>query len=203
MCRTQTTTRNHLSYKSCFSSPSQRPPLWGGIFLCIGACVPGTARPVFWTAADVAPRIMHNAKAISGQSPALIDAVLGVERSRHLPPGLLVAVAIVESGMQPTALGAAGELSMFQIMPVLRNGNVTPFGKSRYATDASWRERCHSRPDRCQTGPAYYASQLLLAGRSRCGSWTGALSAYNSGSCTARLDTYAWRVIGVIEQLRK
>ena len=40
-----------------------------------------------------------------------------------------------------------------------------------------------------------YAAQILASNRQRCGSWSGALQAYNSGSCTGA-PGYAARVLG-------
>ena len=115
-------------------------------------------------------------------------------------PDLLVAVAIHETKLQPFAVGSKGELSMLQLMTRYENGNVSEFGETRFATDASYREHCKSERGFCQGTAIRLAAKKLADYRNACGSVEGALSKYNSGSCRAR-PQYARRVLALQRKL--
>lgn len=117
-----------------------------------------------------------------------------------VPPLLLASVAIHESHLNFRAVGAAGEVSMFQIMPRYKNGKLSRMGRTRYYQDSAYRSRCHKKIAGCQLLPAKLAACHLVNDKRICGTWLGALSRYNSGSCTAK-ESYGRKVMGIYEQL--
>ncbi len=104
-----------------------------------------------------------------------------------LPPGLLSAVADVESSFNPRAIGGKGEVGMFQFMP---------------ATAEEWGID-PADPQSAADGAARYLSHL----KQKFGTWELALAAYNAGMGTVRLagnkmpniastQTYVKKVMG-------
>ena len=123
---------------------------------------------------------------------------------RHgVPPSLLLATAWNESGFGPSKVGKAGELSAWQIMSRYRNKKYSEFGRSRYATDAAYRERCHKKAHACQAIPAMLAAKRLRKGLKKCGTWEGAARRYQSGQCKrkGRATRYAKNVMALKRQI--
>lgn len=90
---------------------------------------------------------------------SLIDAISQAASSAGVPPSLAVAVAQHESGLNPNAIGAAGEIGLFQLKPSSFPGvNI-----SDVSTNIS-------------TGVSYLAQNYALTGN-----WRDALIAYNEG----------------------
>lgn len=93
-----------------------------------------------------------------GQS-SLTDAIAQAASSAGVPPSLAIAVAQHESGMNPNAIGGAGEIGLFQLKPSSFPGvNI-----SDVATNIS-------------TGVSYLAQMYSMTGN-----WRDALIAYNEG----------------------
>jgi hypothetical protein len=108
-------------------------------------------------------------------------------RTHRVDPWLLAAIAIRESGLNPSAVGRAGEQSIMQLHPRSAHGR-------RLAT------ACRRAPTRCEAAAIWIAAEHLRASIDRCGSEASALGAYNSGRCVE--SDYARRVLARRERLR-
>jgi murein DD-endopeptidase MepM/ murein hydrolase activator NlpD len=103
-------------------------------------------------------------------APALLRNVFATAEARHqLPPGLLTAVASVESHFNPNAMSDAGAQGMFQITP---------------ATAADYDVANPFDPRDAAEG----AARKLAADFRRFGNWEHAVLAYNAGA--DRIDDY-------------
>lgn len=96
-------------------------------------------------------------------------------------PTLILAVAWAESKLDHRARGTRGEFGPFQLLPRAKWGMATAFF-------------CEVEPSECLLLQARAAAWLLAQNRAQCGSWRGALNAYNSGRCNGA-PQYAARVI--------
>lgn len=104
--------------------------------------------------------------------------LIGDASERHgLDPFLLAAVAVRESGMDPTAAGPAGERGIVQLHP--RGSGA----RTRYVRSEAYRRRCARRPDACQAEVLDVGAQLLARSIDRCGTVRSGLGAYNRGEC--------------------
>jgi hypothetical protein len=83
---------------------------------------------------------------------------------------LLASMALHESGMNPRAVGAAGETSIFQLHP-----------KSRWGR--RYKKICKGNVSRCTKAASDIAASLLSRSIKRCGNLRTALGMYNSGKC--------------------
>lgn len=93
-----------------------------------------------------------------------------------VPTGLLAAQEQVESGFDPRAVSPAGAVGIAQFLPsTAASLGVNPWD-----------------PASAIPGEANYLQQLFQ----RCGSWNGALQAYNSGSC-AGAQSYAQEILNL------
>ena len=109
-------------------------------------------------------------------------AMASAARQFNLNPGLLEAVAMRETGMDPRARGAAGEIGMFQIMPntarhwAERTGNPMPTEEELFAVElntriAAWYLRQGLDRFAHQAEPLPYALAYYNAGPSRALQW--------------------------------
>lgn len=108
--------------------------------------------------------------------------------AHHLDPWLLVALAIRESGANPDAVGARGELGLLQLHPESRAG--------RLAT-----RLCAESPGECPWILVDAASRVLRASIDRCGDEGRGLVRYHGGRC-GEPDAYARSVLARRDRLR-
>lgn len=108
-----------------------------------------------------------------------------------LDPWLLAAMAFRESGLNPFAVGAVGEVGILQLHP------KNPRSKGvRFVRDAWYRQRCKKELGACQREVVERAAQLLARSLEKCGgNLESALGMYNSGKCRAK-TRYSARVFG-------
>lgn len=107
---------------------------------------------------------------------AITNQITSVANEYGVPPAIALAVAQQESGFNQGAVGAAGEIGVFQLMPATAAGlGVDPSDLAQ----------------NIQGGIAFLA-QLF----DKYGSWPAALSAYNSGSPTGS-PSYASSVLSI------
>lgn len=113
---------------------------------------------------------------------ALADIIAGAAAKYGVPPSIMQAVATQESGLNATPPdGAAGEIGTFQVMPA----NITAAG---YTANQA----------RDPTTNANIAGNMLASLYDKYGSWSAALSAYNTGSPTSPTGaTYAASVLTI------
>jgi Transglycosylase SLT domain len=96
-----------------------------------------------------------------------------------IDPWLMAAMAFKESGLNPFARGAKGELGILQIHPKRRDARQV-----RFIRDGWYRMRCHHEPGACQREVVRHAAQVLARSLSLCGGdMSAALGAYNTGRC--------------------
>lgn len=120
--------------------------------------------------------------------------LIGEASERHgVDPFLLAAVAVRESGMDPTAAGAAGERGIVQLHP------RGPGARVRYVTSEAYRRRCAHRADVCQGEVLDAGARLLATTIDRCGDVRAGLGAYNRGRCGE--TDYARRVMNERQRL--
>lgn len=106
----------------------------------------------------------------------------------------LAAMALVESGMNPNAVGSIGERGIMQLHP------RGPGRHIRYVTSERYRNTCMHRVGMCQQEVIEKAAETLSKGIRVCGSIHDGLGYYNSGKCQ---DTaYAKRVISQAMRLQ-
>jgi len=130
----------------------------------------------------------------------------------------LAAIAMHESGGNPNAVGAHGELGLCQLHPRTRHGAMHESGGNPNAVGAHGelglcqlhpRTRhgamaariCDTQPRACAAAIIDGAAQLLASAIRRCGDEAHGLSAYNSGSCDRRL-VYAERIFARRDRMR-
>ena len=111
----------------------------------------------------------------------------------HLDPFLLAAVAVRESGMDPTAQGGGGERGIVQLHPRGSGARV------RYVRSEAYRRSCSRRPDACQAEVLEAGASLLSRSIDRCGGVREGLGAYNRGVCGP--TSYADRVMSERQRL--
>lgn len=114
-------------------------------------------------------------------------------REYRVDPFLLAAVAVRESGMNPTAAGAAGERGIVQLHPRGSGSGI------RYVRSEAYRRRCAHRPDACQGEVLEAGARLLSNNIVRCGGIREGLGAYNRGVCGE--TSYARRVMSERQRL--
>jgi soluble lytic murein transglycosylase-like protein len=115
-----------------------------------------------------------------------------------IDPYLIAAMGVKESGLNPFAKGAAGELGILQIHPGRRDARQV-----RFIRDEWYRKRCAREPGACQREIVDHAAKVLARSLELCGgSIPAALGAYNTGHCGGN-KKYAKRVLLEREELRK
>jgi len=108
---------------------------------------------------------------------------------RHsLDPFLLAAIALKESGLNPVAVGQAGERGIVQLHPLGVGRRV------RYVQQEQYRSRCLRQPHACQAEVLETGARLLATSIERCGGLEAGLGMYNAGRCTEEVP-YIRRVL--------
>jgi hypothetical protein len=116
----------------------------------------------------------------------LIDA----GEKNGVDPWLLAAMAFRESGMNPFAVGAVGELGILQLHP--KNPKVKTV---RFVRDQYYRQRCRKELGACQREVVDRAAEILARSLEMCGGNLNlALGLYNSGKCGGN-QKYADRIL--------
>jgi hypothetical protein len=124
--------------------------------------------------------------------------VVDAGQTYGIDPYLIAAMGVRESGLNPFAKGAVGELGILQINPNRRDAHQV-----RFIRDAWYRKRCSHEPGACQREVVDHAAMVLSRSLELCGgSIPAALGAYNTGHCNGS-RTYAKRVLLEREELRK
>ncbi|MGD8860127.1 MAG: transglycosylase SLT domain-containing protein [Myxococcales bacterium] len=113
-------------------------------------------------------------------------------------PWLMAAMAFRESGFNPFALGAAGEMGILQINPQRRDAEHV-----RFMQDEWYRRRCRKKAGACQQEVVEHAARVLARSMQKCGGdVVDALGMYNTGRCGGN-DRYAKRVLAERRDLRR
>lgn len=108
----------------------------------------------------------------------------------HVDPWVLGAIAFRESGLNPWAVGRAGERGILQLHPQSHAG-----AHVRFVRDERFRAYCRRWDGACQRDVLAAGAHLLAQATHLCdGRLDGALSAYNAGTCEGAPD-YARRVM--------
>ncbi len=153
-------------------------------------------RMTVWRSGSRSVYVSH-CRAYRGGCPertAAFARLIGDVAAAHdVDPFLLAAIAIRESGLDPTAAGAAGERGIVQLHPRGSGSRV------RYVRSEAYRRRCQRRPDACQREVLDAGAALLSRGIERCGGVREALGAYNRGTCGE--TSYAVRVMSERQRL--
>ena len=124
---------------------------------------------------------------------ALIVEIAG---AHDVDPLLVAAMAIKESGLDPSVLGRRREAGILQLHPRGAGRNT------RYVRDARYRARCQSRVGACQREVIERGLETLVRGMEECGGVRGGLGAYASGHCTTSVR-YIDRVLEERARLRR
>jgi hypothetical protein len=116
--------------------------------------------------------------------------MVDVGRAHRVDPWLIAAVAFRESGLNPWAVGRAGERGIIQLHPLGREGS-----RSRFVRDERYRERCRNSDGACQREVLDAGARVLAQSLRVCGGDVArALSGYNAGSCEGAPE-YARRIL--------
>jgi len=124
----------------------------------------------------------------------LIDA----GEKNGVDPWLLAAMAFRESGMNPFAVGAVGELGILQLHP------KNPRAKTvRFVRDQFYRQRCRKELGACQREVVDRAAEIMARSMEKCGGDLNlALGAYNTGKCGGN-QKYADRILVERDRLKE
>ena len=115
---------------------------------------------------------------------------------RHgVDPWLLAAMALRESGLDPSALGRRREAGILQLHPRGAGRDM------RFVQDEDYRERCLRTVDACQAEVVERAARTLADAIEECGGLRRGLGAYAAGHCTGR-GPYATHVLEERDRLR-
>lgn len=153
-------------------------------------------RMTVWRSGDRSVYVSHCRAARGGctERTNTFATLIGEAALRHgVDPFLLAAVAVRESGMDPTAAGAAGERGIVQLHPRGSGSSV------RFVQSEGYRRRCARRADACQAEVLEAGARLLSNSIIRCGSVRSGLGAYNRGACGE--TRYATRVMNERQRL--
>jgi len=153
-------------------------------------------RLTVWQAGDRPVYVRHCRSAPGGcreRTAAFAQLIADVSNEHEVDPFLVAAMAIRESGLDPTAAGAAGERGIVQLHPRGYGSSV------RFVQSEAYRRRCTRRPDACQREVLDVGARLLSRGIERCGGVREGLGAYNRGACGA--TRYATRVMNERQRL--
>jgi hypothetical protein len=116
----------------------------------------------------------------------------------NVDPWLMAAMAFRESGFNPFAVGAVGEMGILQVHPGRRDAKQV-----RFIQDEWYRKRCRKTAGACQQEVVEHGARLLARCMHRCdGDVIDALGMYNTGRCGGN-DRYARRVIDERRNLRR
>jgi hypothetical protein len=102
-----------------------------------------------------------------------------VGEEEGIDPWILAAIAFRESGLNPWAVGRAGERGIIQLNPLGREGS-----RSRFVRDERYRENCRRLDGACQKEVLSAGARLLARAIRMCGGNVAeGLSCYNAGTC--------------------
>ena len=153
-------------------------------------------RMTVWRAGSRSVYVSH-CRAVRGgcteRTTAFARLIGDVANAHQIDPFLLAAIAIRESGLDPTAAGAAGERGIVQLHPRGSGSRI------RYVRSESYRQSCRTRPDACQREVLDAGAALLSRGIERCGGVMAGLGAYNRGTCGQ--TSYSVRVMNERQRL--
>jgi hypothetical protein len=127
---------------------------------------------------------------------AFATLIVELAEEHDVDPLLIAAMALKESGLDPSALGRRREAGIVQLHPRGAGRGV------RYVQDAAYRARCQSRVDACQREVLVRGITTLVRGMAECGGLRGGLGAYASGHCTTSVR-YIERVLEERGRLRR
>lgn len=157
-------------------------------------------RLTVWTRPDGARVYVRHCRGVSAGCEARIRAfavLLEGAAGRHgLDPFVLASIAVRESGLDPSAVGAVGEAGIVQLHPRGAGRRVA------FVQSAAFRDRCVRRPDACQAAVVELGAGLLAKSIARCGSLEAGLGMYNAGECDPGRP-YVRRVLAELERLRR
>lgn len=144
------------------------------------------ARLTVWTRPDGTPVLTRRCRRGPVPCRERLETLAGLieeaAREHGLDPFLLAALAMRESGFDPSAVGRRGEAGIMQLHPRGAGRGV------RYVEDAAYRASCQSRLDACQAPVLERGAKTLADAVRECGSLRAGLGAYASGRCRADLD---------------
>jgi len=156
-------------------------------------------RLTVWTKHDGTPvyaRHCRNGPVPCGERIATLASLLQqTARAHRIDPYLFAAIAVRESALDPSAVGAAGEAGIVQLHPRGVGRGV------RYVHDPGYRAGCQSRPDACQRPVLEHGASALQRSIARCGSVAGGIGRYASGRCDAD-HRYVDRILDERRRLR-
>ncbi len=112
---------------------------------------------------------------------AFAALIVEVSQAHGVDPVLVGAMALKESGLDPSVLGRRREAGILQLHPRGAGHDI------RYVRDRAYRARCQARVDACQREVLERALETLVRGMQECGGLRGGLGAYASGHCTTSL----------------
>lgn len=145
--------------------------------------------------------IYHCRQAIEGCERRLLEFahyLIDAGERNGVDPWLLAAMAFRESGMNPFAVGAVGELGILQLHP--KNRLVK---NVRFVRDSYYREHCKKEPGACQREIVDRAAEILALSMELCGGDLNmALGAYNTGKCGGN-QKYAATILVERDRLRE
>jgi len=151
-------------------------------------------RLTVWTKPDGTPvfaRSCRNGPVDCRERIAVLAALIEETATRNeLDPWLFAALAVRESGLNPSAIGARGEAGIVQLHPRGVGQGV------RYVEDADYREQCQQRVDACQRPVLEKGARALRDAIHDCGGVIAGLGKYASGRCLPG----ASYIDGVIEE---
>jgi hypothetical protein len=132
----------------------------------------------------------HAAEGCDKRLAAFAEYLVGASQRAGVDPWLMAAVAIKESGLNPFAVGSAGEMGILQLNPASKNARDV-----RFMEDENYRRRCRKEPGACQRELVDRAALAMARAIALCsGDVKEALGAYNTGRCGGN-KTYAKRIL--------
>jgi hypothetical protein len=148
--------------------------------------------------AVLVPHCRHAAGGCDERLAAFAHYLVDAGESFGIDPWLMAAMAFKESGLNPFARGAKGELGILQIHPKRRDARQV-----RFIRDEFYRLRCHREPGACQREIVRHAAQVLARSLTLCGGdLSAALGAYNTGRCGGN-RTYSKSILLERGELRR
>ena len=140
----------------------------------------------------------HAAEGCEQRLGSFARYLVSAGQKHNLDPWLMAAMAFKESGFNPFAMGAVGELGILQINPGRRDAKEV-----RFIRDSFYRERCRTEPGACQQEVVNHAARVLARSLALCkGNLKAALGAYNAGRCNGS-KRYTERVMTELGELRR
>jgi hypothetical protein len=156
-------------------------------------------RLTVWTKRDGTPVLAPHCRNAPVDCRARLETfaslLSSVADEHDLDPWMLAAIAVRESMLDPSAVGARGEAGIVQLHP-RGVGRGMP-----YVVDADYRDACQERVDACQGPVVARGAEALADAIARCGGVRAGLGRYASGRCDADYR-YVDRVFDERDRLR-